>query len=217
MCSESRSEAKKLYPLRFATDDSPAMIRVNFEVDTIQMDYQQCLGDGITLKADIEAIRFLEVRDINFRIPSRRSIWGSLLAHQNLQQFTMVSPPPQSYSSGSEYLVHALQSRFNDLHRGEPALSDLDELYRGNLETVAWVIVMEDGGREFYGGSAYWEDAEDSSFKTAGSLQVRQINGNGFCNADEEASGSRLRAVGLEPGIWPEDGSGGFWERLWDE
>jgi hypothetical protein len=139
VCSQTRSEAKIRYPLRFATEDSPAMIRVNFEIDTIRMDYKQCIIAGVTPSADIPAVKFLELHHVHFkRRFGIRDIFKSILAFENLRQLTVACTSFEGHlGSRTSTLFSALLSQFGVLHAGEDTtLFDPYGMWRGLLEAV---------------------------------------------------------------------------------
>jgi hypothetical protein len=204
VCSESRSEAKKQYPLRFATKGSPAMVRVNFEVDTIQL-HHWALNFGAVSSGDVKATQFLELSGAYYTSEDMiHDTFKSLLAFHSMKQLTVTSPGPQALQQHlgddlmperrarivdnlfqqAQYLYNSLLLQFFKLRKGD-SLDGLDGIkeWRGRLEAMAWLEVSEDGSRHAPDGVEYWENTNNGfSNLFRERLGTERLNGSGFCN-----------------------------------
>ena len=93
ICQESRYELLNRWKLHFGTLGHPATVRVNLDIDTVQLDSNP-LRMGAISRSDRHSIRHLEVGGRELQYIHADVFLASIVHIPNLQDLTIVSPPP---------------------------------------------------------------------------------------------------------------------------
>lgn len=91
VCSESRYEMLKEWPLRFATRGHSPLVRANLDIDTVRLSWNPLRLRAIS-QEDLCSIISLEVGGKEVQRASAEAILQSILTMPNLKDFSLVSP-----------------------------------------------------------------------------------------------------------------------------
>lgn len=91
VCYESRFEMAKQWPLRFGTRGHPPLIRINLDIDTVQLSWDP-LRLRTVIQEDLSSIISLEIAGRDLQRESADLILRFILTMPTLKYFSIVSP-----------------------------------------------------------------------------------------------------------------------------
>ncbi|KAE9370781.1 hypothetical protein N431DRAFT_492811 [Stipitochalara longipes BDJ] len=91
VCSESRCEMSKKWPVRFPTRGHPPIIRTNLNIDTVHLSWIPLSLRAISHE-DLSSIVSLEIGGRELQRARPEAILQSILTMTNLKDFSIVSP-----------------------------------------------------------------------------------------------------------------------------